>query len=67
MTLYRRPYEDGAAEEPLQSAEIREFFRLASPKVYDDIGRRVIFFVPGPAVKHESSLLAIHAKEVPST
>ena len=67
MTLYRRPYEDGAAEEPLQPAEIHEFFRLASPEVHDDIGRRVIFFVPGCAVKHESSLLAIHAEELPST
>jgi len=67
MTVYRRPYEDGAAEETLQAAEIHEFFRLASAEVHDDIGRRVIFFVPGRAVKHESSLLAIHAKEVPST
>jgi len=67
MTVERRPYKDGVAEEMLQPAEIDEFFRSASPKVHDDIGCRVVFFVPVRTVKREGALLAIYPKEVAST
>ena len=55
------------AEELLQAAEIDQFFRPASPQVHDDIGCRVVFFVPVRAMKHECPLLAIHPDEAAST
>ena len=67
MTVERRPYKDGVAEEMLQPAEIDEFFRSATPEVHDDIGRCVVFFVPVRPVKHECALLAIHPEEAAST